>query len=173
MLTPLDIQSKSFASAPMGYKKNEVDAFKEEILAEYETLYKSYNEANAKIKELKKTAPESEEYRILCEYAELCSKVKEYTTLVKDLNIALDESCRAKYAELTIDEIKELLVNRKWYYTIFEGIKALYVTTSHEIAGRVAELAERYEDTLQSLESKVNSYEAKVKSHLERMGFVW
>lgn len=72
-----------------------------------------------------------------------------------------------------MDEIKELLVNRKWYYTIFDGIKALYVTTSHEIAGRVAELAERYENTLPSLENEVADYESKVKAHLERMGFVW
>ena len=128
---------------------------------------------NAKIKELKKTDPESEELAILCEYVDLSTKVKEYTKLIKELNAALDEACKAKYAELTIDEIKELLVNRKWYYTIFEGIKALYVTTSHGIAGRVSELAERYEDTLPSLESDVESYEAKVKAHLERMGFVW
>ena len=128
---------------------------------------------NAKIKELKKTEPKSEELVILCEYADLSTKVKEYTKLVKDLKAALDEVCKAKYAELTIDEIKELLVNRKWYYTIFEGIKALYVTTSHEIAGRISELAERYEDTLPSLENEVESYEAKVKAHLERMGFKW
>lgn len=72
-----------------------------------------------------------------------------------------------------MDEIKELLVNRKWYYTIFEGIKALYVTTSHELAGRIAELAERYENTLPELEKSVEEYEAKVKAHLERMGFKW
>ena len=128
---------------------------------------------NAKIKELKKTDPKSKELDILCEYVELSTKVKEYTKLIKDLNAALDEACKAKYDELTIDEIKEFLVNRKWYYTIFEGIKALYVTTSHEIAGRVSELAERYEDTLPSLENEVESYEAKVKAHLERMGFKW
>lgn len=128
---------------------------------------------NAKIKELKKTDPKSEELVILCEYADLSTKVKEYTKLVKDLNASLDEVCKAKYAELTIEEIKELLVNRKWYYTIFEGIKALYVTTSHEIAGRISELAERYEDTLPNLENEVESYEAKVKAHLERMGFKW
>lgn len=128
---------------------------------------------NAKIKELKKTDPKSEELVILCEYADLSTKVKEYTKLIKDLNAALDEACKVKYAELTIDEIKELLVNRKWYYTIFEDIKALYVTTSHEIAGRISELAERYEDTLPSLEDEVESYETKVKAHLERMGFVW
>ena len=127
---------------------------------------------NAKIKELKKFDSNSEELTILCAYSDLSAKVKEYEKLIKELNAALDDACRAKYAELTIDEIKELLVNRKWYYTIFEGIKALYVTTSHEIASRVSELAERYEDTLPSLENEVESYEAKVKAHLERMGFV-
>ena len=116
---------------------------------------------------------EGEVYQILCEYAALCDKIKEFNKLVKDLELVLDEQCRAKYAELTINEIKELLVNRKWYYSIFKGIEALYVTTSHEIAGRVSELAERYEYTLPSLESDVESYEAKVKAHLERMGFVW
>ena len=72
-----------------------------------------------------------------------------------------------------MDEIKELLVNRKWYYTIFAGIKALYTSISHEIAGRITELAERYENTLPELESELETYEAKVKAHLERMGFVW
>ena len=114
-----------------------------------------------------------EDYSILLQLQDYLVKVAEYTSLVKELNASLDDACKAKYAELTIDEIKELLVNRKWYYTIFEGIKALYVTTSHEIAGRIAELAERYEDTLPSLENEVESYEAKVKAHLERMGFVW
>ena len=52
-------------------------------------------------------------------------------------------------------EIKELLVNRKWYYSIFEGIKALYVTTSHSMANRTVELAERYENTLPELEKAV------------------
>ena len=128
---------------------------------------------NVKIKLLKKSAPDREELKILCEYIKLCDKVKEFTKLIKELNAALDEACKAKYVELTIEEIKELLVNRKWYYTIFEGIKALYVTTSHEIANRISELAERYEDTLPSLENEVEAYEAKVKAHLERMGFKW
>lgn len=128
---------------------------------------------SAKLKELKKNAPDSEEYRVLLEYTELCEKVKKYSKIVKELNTALDEACKAKYAELTMDEIKELLVNRKWYYTIFAGIKALYTSTSHEIAGRITELAKRYENTLPELESELESYEAKVKAHLERMGFGW
>jgi len=54
MMTPLDIQTKSFSNAPLGYKKTEVDSFTEEVLTNYETLYKSYNEANEKIKALQK-----------------------------------------------------------------------------------------------------------------------
>ena len=128
---------------------------------------------SAKLKDLKKTNSETEEYTVLCRYTELCDKVKKYSKLVKDLNTALDKVCREKYAELTIEEIKELLINRKWYYTIFEGIKALYVITSHNMSNRISELAERYEDTLLSLENDVVSYEAKVKEHLKKMGFVY
>lgn len=114
-----------------------------------------------------------EDYSLLLQLQDHLMKIANYTALVKELNVALDKACKEKYVELTIEEIKELLVNRKWYYTIFEGIKALYITTSHEIAGRIAELAERYENTLPSLEDEAENYETKVKAHLERMGFVW
>ena len=75
--------------------------------------------------------------------------------------------------ELTDEEILDLLVNRKWYATIFEGIKTLYVTTSHQMTNRIVELVERYEDTLPELTAAVADYESKVKAHLKRMGFVW
>ena len=89
------------------------------------------------------------------------------------MNAELEEKVRAKYALLTDDEILDLLVNRKWYATIFEGIKSLYVTTSHQMTNRIVELLERYENTLPELFAAVADYESKVKAHLERMGFVW
>ena len=114
-----------------------------------------------------------EDLSALKEAEELLIKIAEFSALVKDLNIALDEAEKEKYAELTIDEVKELLVNHNWYYTIFDGISALYSTTSHNMANRISELANRYESTLPSLEKDVDAFEAKVKSHLERMGFSW
>lgn len=169
------------AQAVVDETQSKLDEMVEEQTAEDGVLFDYLNDNNAvdakkvndRIKELKKSAPDSEEYRILCEYAKLCDKVKQYTKIAKELNTALDESCKEKYPLLSMDEIKELLVNSKWYYTIFAGIKALYITTSHEIAGRITELAERYENTLPELESELETYEAKVKAHLERMGFVW
>ena len=104
---------------------------------------------------------------------ELCGKISDYNKVVKDLNKALDEKCRTRYDRLTDEEILDLLVNKKWFDTIFFGIADLYAAISHRLTNRIIELAERYEDTLPELEKDTTEYEARVKSHLERMGFRW
>ena len=86
---------------------------------------------------------------------------------------ALDEMSRERYESLTDEEILDLLVNKKWYYTIGNGIYDLYAAISHQLADRIIELSKRYEVTLPDLMTKVTDYESKVKSHLERMGFTW
>ena len=128
---------------------------------------------NIKYKELKKLSKDNEEYKSIKKYVELTDKFKKQTKIVKELNIALDKALRNKYYELSTTEIKDLLVNKKWYFSIFDGIKALYETTSNQMANRISELVERYEFTLPYLEKEVEKYETKVKSHLERMGFRW
>ena len=127
----------------------------------------------ARLKELKKqkASNKSEEYEVLAKYTELATTAKNQAGIVKELNKALDESVKNKYAELTEKEIKDLLVKQKWSFDIFEGIKSLYDTTSHKIATRVTELADRYENTLPDLEATVADYETKVKNHLKEMGF--
>lgn len=127
----------------------------------------------ARLKKLKTERPDSEEYQILCNYTNLSKTLKDQNKIVKDLYAALDAEIKDLYPLLTMDEIKELLINHKWYFTIFDGIKALYAATSHRMASRVTELAERYENTLPELEATVSDYKAKVRKHLERMGFTW
>jgi len=99
--------------------------------------------------------------------------VSDYNKVVKDLNKALDEKCRARYDSLTDEEILDLLVNKKWFDSIFSGIADLYAAISHCLTNRIVELAGRYENTLPQLDKVTIEYEAKVKSHLERMGFKW
>lgn len=127
----------------------------------------------ARLKALKKEAPDGEEYAVLRQYADLSEAVTKQNKLIRELEALLEEKVRGKYALLTDEEILELLVNRKWYYSIFEGIKALYVTASHTMANRILELATRYEDDLPFLAKEAELLEAKVKAHLERMGFAW
>lgn len=169
------------AQAIVDETQNKLDEMIEEHSAEEGVFYNCLNDnnkvdlkaVNAKIKELQNKSAEKEDYEILCAYRELDAKAKKYAKIVKELYVALDQTLKEKYKQLTVAEIKELLVNRKWYYSLFDGIKALYVTTSHNMANRIVELAERYETTLPDLEKETKEYEKKVKSHLERMGFVW
>lgn len=131
----------------------------------------------ARIAVLREIAPVpemyAEDYEQLMSLFTLMTKNDEQSKLVKALKTQLEEKVKEKYTVLTVEEIKELLVNKKWYYSIFDGIAALYVAISHHITNRIVELAERYEDTLPALSTVVEDYEARVKSHLERMGFVW
>ena len=49
MITPIEIQSKTFKSGGLGYDKKDVDGFMREVLKNYETLYRENMELNDKI----------------------------------------------------------------------------------------------------------------------------
>jgi type I restriction enzyme M protein len=114
-----------------------------------------------------------EDTLILLNLSKKVSSVDEKNKLLKKLKAALENETREQYPKLTDDECLELLINRKWYAAIINGVYSLYTAVSHAISDRVTELTERYEYTLPQLEKQVSDYEKKVKSHLERMGFVW
>lgn len=54
MMTPLDIQTKTFKKGLNGYDKGDVDSFIEMILSDYESLYKMSIESGDKINTLSK-----------------------------------------------------------------------------------------------------------------------
>lgn len=128
---------------------------------------------SAKIKELKKVKITGEELEVLSEYVNLSDTVLKQNKIIKELNAELEIKVRYKYSELSDAEILELLVNHKWYYTIFVGIKSLYITMSHNMANRIIELAERYEATLPFLNIEATNFEKRITAYLERMGFEW
>lgn len=162
-------------------KKKDMDSYlaKHPICASAKNDKGNVNASSVKacIAVLRETTPVpemyAEDYAQLMTLYTLMAKNDEQNKLVKALKAQLEEKVKEKYTVLTVEEIKELLVNKKWYYSIFDGIDALYVAISHSITNRIVELAERYEDTLPMLSTVVDDYEARVKSHLERMGFVW
>ena len=162
-------------------KKKDMDSYLEKhpicVSAKNDKGNVNASSVKARIAVLRETTPVpemyAEDYAQLMSLYTLMAKNDEQSKLVKVLKAQLEENVKEKYTVLTVEEIKELLVNKKWYYSIFDGIDALYVAISHSITNRIVELAERYEDTLPALSTVVDDYEARVKSHLERMGFVW
>ena len=103
----------------------------------------------------------------------LQKEIKEKGRLIKDLRSNLDKETRDQYNKLTDAECLELLLERKWYRSLVNGLFALYMTVNQRISERVTELVERYGQTLPELEKEVIELEGKFKSHLEKMGFTW
>lgn len=134
------------------------------------------NEITAKLveekyKEMKETNQTDEDFVLLEKYVKIKNVIKQANKDLKVLSLGLNRAVGGKYSELTTKEIKDILINKKWLKAVYEGIDNLYTAISHNIANRIVELVERYENTLLDLETKVNSYEVKVKGHLEKMGY--
>lgn len=115
----------------------------------------------------------ADDFEELKEAFDLAKRSEDSTKLIKEMDKALDEKVRDRYAILTNEEIMDLVVNKKWYSSIGVGLSELYTAISHQLAERIIELSRRYEDTLPNLIQQTADYEAKVKKHLERMGFIW
>lgn len=127
---------------------------------------------SARIKAIKKDPAAEEELAALLEYMSLLDAESNYKQAVKQAEADLDAKLMKKYPQLTLEEIRHLLVKEKWFAAIYSGIDAIHEAVSHRLSARVTQLVERYEYTLKECEDEVDQYEAKVKSHLERMGFV-
>jgi len=78
-----------------------------------------------------------------------------------------------KYPKLSIEEIKIIVVDNKWSWSIMRQIKTELDNISYRLNERIKELAVRYEIPLPRLTNYVNELSQKVKNHLKHMNFVW
>ena len=119
----------------------------------------------------KEKKTQNEEYKILNNYVDYESSIKSQKKHITELKKVLDDNCRNRYETFTNAEIKDLLVNRKWYKAIDDGIQNLYITVANHLTKRIVELYERYENTLSELNTKLAEEEKVVFGHLTQMGF--
>ena len=119
----------------------------------------------------KEKKTQNEEYKILNNYVDYESSIKSQKKHITELKKVLDDNCRNRYETFTDAEIKDLLVNRKWYKAIDDGIQNLYITVANHLTKRIVELYERYENTLPELTAKLAEEEKVVFGHLTQMGF--
>ena len=145
------------------------------VLAQNEKGNYNKTSISNRIKEIKETASIPEKYKEAYEEIQmfynklilLNSKKSE----LKTLNEQLDKNAKDKYAELSIKEIKDLLINKKWYKAIWDGIDGLYSDLAQYMTSRVKELVLRYEYTIPELEKEQEELKNKVKQHLALMGY--
>ena len=123
------------------------------------------------IKNAKTDGTSKDDLEILKLWELTYTKKEGYVSQWKQKRTELTEAVVAKYAVLTEDEIKTLVVERKWLASVVSDCEALMQNVTHQIASYVTTLAERYEVTLSATESKVNDLEQEVLRSLKEMGF--
>ena len=124
------------------------------------------------IKDAKTDGTTKEYLAILKLWESTYTKKEGYVSQWKQKRTELTEEVVAKYAALTEDEIKMLVVERKWLASVVGGCEALMQNVTHHITSDVTSLAERYEVTLGATEGKVNDLEQEVLRSLKEMGFI-
>ena len=126
------------------------------------------------IKEIGKcNADNAEEYDMLQAYKRLMEEEAEVKTKIKAALKELEVLIIKKYPTLSIDEIKTIVVDKKWMHSIEQRIRTELDNISHRLTQRIKELAERYENPLPQLSNEVNNLTTKVENHLKEMGLVW
>ena len=114
-----------------------------------------------------------DEYQALTGYWDKLEQLKALKKEVKTARTALDERVLQKYGQLTEEQIKHLLFDKKWLPHLQTEITNLFDQQVTNYATRITEIAQRYERTLPAIEDAVERSRANVMRSLERMGYAW
>ncbi|MBZ0165424.1 MAG: type I restriction endonuclease subunit M, partial [Candidatus Omnitrophica bacterium] len=130
-------------------------------------------EVSKRLKEIKSDPDYADEAKILKEWASLEQRQSDLRSKVKEAEAALDALAYEKYPQLSVDEIKTLVVDDKWLTTLESAVQGELDRVSQTLTTRIRQLAERYDTPLPKLVGEVTDLSARVDEHLKRMGAVW
>jgi type I restriction enzyme M protein len=125
-----------------------------------------------RIREIANSADDADELAVLEKYFALFEKEAEVKTAIKEAENNLEGKILAKYPTLTSDEVKTLVVERKWMDELSARVLGEVDRLSQTLAGRVKELAERYAESMPEITKEVETLTKKVEDHLAKMGFI-
>jgi len=120
---------------------------------------------------LESVTEEDDEAEVSAKTDELEKKKKAAAKALKDAKTKLESLELAKYPQLTIDEIKALVIDDKWFATVWRGIDELFRSISVALTERVSTLAERYGRSLPEIEAESEASEQKVSEILSAIGY--
>jgi type I restriction enzyme M protein len=124
-----------------------------------------------RIKDIRRDREAAEELAMLNDFLALIDAEKAASDAVKEAQTILDEATVKRYAKLTEDEAKRLIVEDKWLSWLANDLASEVDRVSQELTGRVKSLTERYMTPLPKLAENVGALVARVDAHLKRMGF--
>ncbi|MEQ5623842.1 MULTISPECIES: type I restriction-modification system subunit M [Providencia] len=120
-----------------------------------------------------KVATDPDEKSALKQAKKLFDNEADAKKTLKEAQDALDLAVFKQYPKLSIDEIKNLIVDDKWLATLQSNIEAEIERVTQQLANRVKELEERYSEPLPDITKSVEDLSDKVAGHLKAMGLEW
>jgi len=130
-------------------------------------------EVAKRLKEIKGDPDSAEEAKVLRQWSALEKQQSELKKTIKEKDAALDQLAHDKYAKLSVDEIKTLVVDDKWLAALEAALQNELERVSQTLTSRVRQLADRYAMPLPELTQRVDALTAKVDEHLKKMGAHW
>ena len=129
-------------------------------------------DANIKkrIKALNKKA-DAEELAVLQKYLDLKGDISLNKKLIKERKYDLLTALLVKYADLSEEDIKRLVIEKKWFASLSARLDGEMQRISQQLTSKVSALAERYAQTLPEIDAEIADLEAKVAAHLKQMGY--
>lgn len=129
-------------------------------------------DANIKkrIKALDKTA-DAEEIAVLQKYLDLKGDISLNKKLIKERKYDLLTALVVKYADLSEEDIKRLVIEKKWLASLGSRLDGEMQRIRQQLNSKVSALAERYAQTLPEIDAEIANLEAKVAAHLKQMGY--
>jgi type I restriction enzyme M protein len=126
--------------------------------------------AIARLKESRREHGDPEEIKALEHLIKLYNGEAAAKRLTKDAQAELDTAVLGQYGKLTVQDVKELVLNDKWQKSIATSIAGEITKLTHNLVARIKILGERYDETVGALESELDALSTKVNGHLAAMG---
>jgi type I restriction enzyme M protein len=127
----------------------------------------------AGVKKRLKETNDQDETKALQQCLELLAAEADLKKAVKAAKDKLDELVFKKIPKIPSNEIKELVVQDKWFATVQAHIIEEIERVTQQLANRVKTLEERYSETLPFLSKDVEKFSGLVEGHLKKMGLSW
>ena len=111
--------------------------------------------------------------QVVVRYLSLLASQTELKAKLKAAVEALDKLAYDKYPQLSVDEIKSLVIDDKWLSALGATVQDELDRVSQMLTGRIRQLAERYAKPLPELTVDLTTLCGRVDAHLKQMGAVW
>ncbi|GAT70255.1 type I restriction-modification protein subunit M [Planomonospora sphaerica] len=126
--------------------------------------------ASTRLKVARHEGADPEEIKALQHLIKLYNDEAVAKKTAKDAQAALDLATLKKYGNLTLSEIKQLVLDDKWAATVRNRITGEANALTLALVSRIQQLGERYAETVGALDTDLEKLKAKVTMHLAEMG---